>query len=218
MLSYKIDIKNKKESKVEKNSEPNNRRKCYFIEKTFQTKFILRFLLIALIASVASAFVFYLFVANDISASFNKAHIDLRNTWQIFLPALIVIGSLTFIISATISIFMMNRFSNKIAGPLYRLEQLTKEIASGNLDVQVKLREHDQVMPLAESFGTMAKGMSDRLYDIRTKVTELDNATSELTMIENGELKEGLNEAIKKVKKSQGLLITSLDSFKFRRN
>ena len=202
---------------MEKNSE-SNRRKCYFIEKAFQTKFIIRFLLIALIASIASAFAFYFFVANDISASFNKAHLDIRNTWQIFLPALIVIGGLTFIISATISIFMMNRFSNKIAGPLYRLEELTKEIASGNLDIQVKFREHDQVLPLAESFGTMAKGMSDRLYDIRTKAKDLDDAASELTMFEDDGLKNGVSEALKKVKTSQNLLMTSLNSFKIRRN
>ncbi|MGR3318909.1 MAG: HAMP domain-containing protein [Candidatus Anammoxibacter sp.] len=192
------------------------KRKQYFIQKDFQTKFILRFLGIALIASIASAFAFYFFVANDISASFSKAHMQIRNTWQIFLPALIMIGSLTFIISAAISTFMMIRFSHKIAGPLFRLEQIAKQIGEGNLDINVKLREEDQILPLAESFGKMAKGMNDRMYEIRESAENLDKAANKLLQLKGKAQNGEFDAAIKKVQENQQSLMGSISSFKIR--
>ena len=194
------------------------KRKNYFIQKDFQTKFIIRFLLIALVASIASAFAFYFFVANDISASFSRAHLQIRNTWQIFLPALIMIGSLTFIISAAISTFMMIRFSHKIAGPLFRLEQITSEMAEGNLALTVKLRDQDQILPLAESFGKMAKGMNDRIYVIREHAEKLDDAGAELLRLKDEDQNGEFISAIKRLQENQQLLMGSLSSFKVKKN
>jgi len=53
-------------------------------------------------------------------------------------------------------------YSHRVAGPLVRLGAATREIAVGNLGIDVKFRENDAVHDLADTLNEMASFYSER--------------------------------------------------------
>lgn len=196
-----------------KNKNWEHKRRQYFIQRSFQLRFIFTFLLVALIASVAFSFGFYFLVAKDISANFNKAHMELRNTWELFFPTLIVIGTSTFVISSAVASFVMIRFSHKIAGPLYKLQQIANNISNGKLYAGVRLREKDQIVPLAGSIDTMVKGLSSRIMEINENVMNMNNITDSLVQLKDKGHNGELDESILKLQMVQQSLNSAVNTF-----
>jgi len=56
---------------------------------------------------------------------------------------------------AILSIFV----SHKIAGPVYRLEETTRVIASGDLTCKIHLRHGDELQDLQEAFNKMSESL-----------------------------------------------------------
>ncbi|MBQ3643327.1 MAG: HAMP domain-containing protein [Candidatus Riflebacteria bacterium] len=73
------------------------------------------------------------------------------------------------VIIAIISIFV----SHKIAGPVYRLEESTKLIASGDLTHKVHLRQGDELGDLQDAFNTMSESLSKMVYKDREIIERL---------------------------------------------
>ncbi len=73
------------------------------------------------------------------------------------------------VIIAIISIFV----SHKIAGPVYRLEESTKLIASGDLTHKVHLRHGDELGDLQDAFNTMSESLSKMVYKDREIIERL---------------------------------------------
>ena len=72
-------------------------------------------------------------------------------------------------IIAIISIFV----SHKIAGPVYRLEESTKLIASGDLTHKVHLRQGDELGDLQDAFNAMSESLSKMVYKDREVIARL---------------------------------------------
>lgn len=72
-------------------------------------------------------------------------------------------------IIAIISIFV----SHKIAGPVYRLEESTKLIASGDLTHKVHLRQGDELGDLQDAFNKMSESLSKMVYKDREVIERL---------------------------------------------
>ena len=73
------------------------------------------------------------------------------------------------LIIAIISIFV----SHKIAGPVYRLEESTKLIASGDLTHKVHLRQGDELGDLQDAFNEMSESLSKMVYKDREIIERL---------------------------------------------
>ena len=73
------------------------------------------------------------------------------------------------VIIAIISIFV----SHKIAGPVYRLEESTKLIASGDLTHRVHLRQGDELGDLQDAFNEMSESLSKMVYKDREIIERL---------------------------------------------
>ena len=64
-------------------------------------------------------------------------------------------------------------FSFTIAGPLIRIERVLKEIGQGKFDVNVKLRNYDELKDLAEVINVMAKDLRNMRDAERQKLAEI---------------------------------------------
>ena len=73
------------------------------------------------------------------------------------------------VIIAIISIFV----SHKIAGPVYRLEESTKLIDSGDLTHRVHLRQGDELGDLQDAFNEMSESLSKMVYKDREIIERL---------------------------------------------
>ncbi len=67
------------------------------------------------------------------------------------------ITTIGVIASLLLSVFV----SKSVSGPLKEMETAMKEVAKGNLDVQIKVVSNDEIGALGEGFGRMIKGLKE---------------------------------------------------------
>jgi len=77
---------------------------------------------------------------------------------------------------AILSIFV----SHKIAGPVYRLEETTRIIASGDLTYQIHLRHGDELRDLQEAFNKMSDSLRNMVAKDREIIEKLIDAGNKL--------------------------------------
>lgn len=197
------------------NMKPYKRRK-FFIEKQFQTKYLL--LTILLLALYSLIFVALIFLPYILPLHYNTPLTERAEAAEILLilhnrvwPALLVV----IMLLGSLSIFI----SHKIAGPLYRLKKALQEITEGNLDTRVTLRKGDELRDMAEHINHLAE-------ELRTFVTALKN-DYDLLSTYIGELEKQIEtrmiseesgrEIIEKVNISRKNIHEALDRFKIKR-
>lgn len=130
------------------------KRRKYFIDKQFQTKYMVLTILLLIVYTLF--FVVILFTPYVIPLYFDypleeqtKAARMLLSLHKSVWPALgIVILSL-----GALSIFI----THKIAGPVYRFKKVLGEILAGNLNVSLQLRKRDDLKDLAEDLNMVIK-------------------------------------------------------------
>ncbi|WP_432823387.1 hypothetical protein [Trichloromonas sp.] len=130
------------------------RRRKYFIDWKFQTKYIILTVLMLLVYTfilmgvVFSPYIFAMVSGGSLQQQAEAARtlLDLHGrVWPGVGVAIILFGGF--------SIFV----SHKVAGPVYRLKKGLKEIAGGNLGVQIHLRQWDDLKDLADCTNQLAK-------------------------------------------------------------
>lgn len=65
--------------------------------------------------------------------------------------------------------------SHKIAGPLFRMEKVLRDIGKGNFDIHVKLRKGDELKGMAEAINDMTANLKDMKTSYEKKIRELSN-------------------------------------------
>lgn len=63
--------------------------------------------------------------------------------------------------------------SHRIAGPIFRMEKVLKEVGEGKLDVNIKLRKRDELKDLAEVINDMAAKLKKRDLSRKKTLEEL---------------------------------------------
>jgi len=151
-----------------------NRRKKYIIEGNFQTRFILRFVLVIVGATLLSAGallgVFYLKYQYG-EADFQNLIImvspegttDVASLFQVVLVPILVANLLILCIIIPYSLI----YSHKIAGPIYRLEQSLDFLLKGEMDFIIVLRRKDEFKYLANKMNALIDYMRRNIGEVR---------------------------------------------------
>lgn len=182
----------------------NFKRRNYFINKPFQTKFILKFCLVVILSSlVIGALVYYVF-QDTTTVAIENTQVVVKSTADFVLPMVINILFLVTVASAIVVAFITMMTSHKIAGPLYRLQREIKLFGKGNLRRDFRVRGDDQLQELAKSLNGMCNSLRDKELEIKKSFENLkeyyqqnkDNFSEEvLSEIENylSKLEEKIN-------------------------
>lgn len=141
------------------------KRRNYFIEKKFQTKYVLLTMLMLL--TYTFLFVVIIFAPYMLTLYFDYPLAEKADAARVIL---LLHGTIwpwiggVILFFGAISIFV----SHKIAGPLFRLKKSLTQITQGDLNVAVKLRRWDDLKDLADHVNTLTE-------ELRTFVTTLKN-------------------------------------------
>ena len=155
-----------------------NRRKNYYIKKEFQRSFILKFCLLVLIGSSLSGVIIYLMSKATVTTSFENLHLVIRSTADYILPAVFLSSVVVIIVTGAATIFITLFTSHKIAGPLYRIEQDIREVASGNLEQEFNLRQGDEIRPIAKGLSIMVHFLRDEVNSLKKDIVELESLSA----------------------------------------
>jgi signal transduction histidine kinase len=131
--------------------------------KSIYTKFTLLFLFVWWFMNTLTFTVIALFMR---STTFNDMTKVLPRQFEEFLDLRLKMN-LVFILSVLIGSGIILLAVKSIVKPILRLSQASKEVASGNFDVEVKVESKDEIGRLTEDFNLMVKGLKD-IEQLRT--------------------------------------------------
>jgi len=167
--------------------EPTNRRKHYFIDRDFQTRFALKFCIILIIGAVLSTGILFAFTSKTLTTSFDGSRISIEKTSKGILPAMLYTNAITVITISLAAIVVLIFISHKIVGPFYKFEKTFKEIGSGNLSLRIGLREKDQFSVIAKRINEMNEQLNDRIIRLKENATlirsEMDQESPDLEVL-----------------------------------
>lgn len=193
------------------------KRKIYYIEKEFQTKYIL----LTILSLLTYTFAFLIIIFSPYMLTLYLDFYSLSEKAEAARTLLLLhstvwpgIGGIILLFGA-LSIFI----THKIAGPLYRLKKSISEITEGNLDVRVKLREGDDLKDLAEHVNVLAEELRSFVNTVRVDYDLLSDYISEIEreIKANVLTEESGRKIIKKVQDSRKNIEEALEKFKIQR-
>lgn len=158
------------------------------VKKYFQKWLLIRILLMVILSSLVAALILYFYARQELTSSFFDAHIKIRRVSDLLLPV-VVAGSFTALVSGIIiSLFL----PQKIAGPIFRIEQSLKPIQEGDLTTLISLRKNDILKDLAEEVNKATLATRTRVQKSNDALTALIE-TLDITT-ENNDMQERLKE------------------------
>lgn len=150
----------------------------FSIKRDMQFKIIGKIFLLLFGCLLLSGAIFYQFANQEITSSFQMFHIKARNFLDFLFPVVLSSFAISLVAGVIGSLF----FPKPFAGGLYRIEKdLHKVIDTNDLTVQIKLRNGDHLIPLAEQVNQL-------LNDIRVRMSHVQLALKELEEIDGQEI------------------------------
>lgn len=186
------------------------RRRNYFIKKKFQVNFTVKFLIIILIEAFLAAGLFLYMSKGTLTTGYSGSELKIARTYDFFLPMLLLSNLIIVGISAVIGIAVLIFLSHRLAGPLYRFENILDTIKKGDLTQRFKLREKDQFVELANSINEHTDTLDKNMGHLKAGVMEFSQLISKMqTALTSNpsadkELERLLQEMSKKLQELEG--------------
>ncbi len=173
--------------------ENNYKRRNYFIDKKFQTKFILIFCIIAVVSSFLMMMILLFFLRDSNTVMIENTRVIAKTTADFMFPLTMQTIFIGFLFSG-ISVGALTLFvSHKISGPLFRLAKEVKEVESGDLTCSFRIRDHDQLQSLPEHLRKMTSFLDQEIKDIKNELSLLKTFLNESKMKISNEEKSKLD-------------------------
>jgi methyl-accepting chemotaxis protein len=152
-----------------------NRRRRFIIEGNFQTRFILRFILVVVGATLLSTgaimgLFYFKYHASGVDLDSlivvitPKGETNVAGLFQVILTPLIVANLIVLCVIIPYSLF----YSHKVAGPIYRLEQSMDLLLNGDMDFIITLRRNDEFKYLADKMNALIDYMRRNIGEVRS--------------------------------------------------
>jgi methyl-accepting chemotaxis protein len=191
-------------------------RRQYFINRSFQSEFILKFCGLVILGSIIFGVILYVFSKNTLTTSFENSRLVVKSTADYIFPGLLFGGVIVAIIIALASSIVVVLMTHRIAGPMYRFEKYINEIGSGKLYTGLKIRKKDQFQNLVTSLNNMTDDLKRGLIKVNDVSRKLDSLIEELSTTSRKEilLKEDIRKIVGELKKDKENLTKALGYFK----
>ncbi len=144
-------------------SAPGHKRSNYYIDKDFQSRFIIKFCLLVMMGAAITVAILYFIPQYATTVSIVNARVKVMTAADFILPLLVqtvvVVTVLVGLASVGVTLFV----SHKIAGPLFRFKQTLKELSCGNFTNHVRLRKGDQLQMFDVEFNEMIAAVREKV-------------------------------------------------------
>ena len=133
-------------------------RKYFFVQRSLQLKYILVVVVSNLLAALLTGGMYALYwsIANKVIIGENPA------MWNTYREANVVAGCILALWLVLVTIASLVT-SNKIFGPLGRIQNYIKRVGEGNFEEMLTLRKGDDLMPLADALNEMVENLKRKV-------------------------------------------------------
>lgn len=195
------------------------RRRNYFINRGFQTEFILKFCGLVALSCVIFGVILYTLSSRTLTTTFENSRLVVKSTADYILPAILFGGTIVSLVTALAASIVVILMTHRVAGPIYRFEKYAQKVGNGELLPDLKIRKKDQFQNLVNAFNNMTQGLSAGLLKVVTVSEKLDGLIDELSDDSNREmlLKDDIKKVVSELKKDKQDLKKALSYFKINR-
>lgn len=157
---------------VEERSFKDRKKLNLAVKREFQQWMLKHVLLAVTISSVIAAIILYFYARQEVVDSFFTAHVKIRRVSDLLLPVVCAGSVVSLVVGVVLSLFL----PQKIAGPIYRIEQSLKQVGSGDLTTVVRLRDHDTLKDLAENVNQATSSLRIQVHEAKAGCIALEKA------------------------------------------
>ena len=148
-------------------------RRIILINRGFQYRMIAKFILLNIIIMVLFGVLLYIFLNSEIDSNLKSAHVTYKNVKDMLFPIIITLSIINILVSSMIIGMFVLYASFRIAGPLYRFNEVIKEIYYKNLNPTTSLRSGDQLYEFSVNLKKMIEVIAADIIEIRDKTSEI---------------------------------------------
>lgn len=143
------------------------------VKREFQRWLLVRILGAVMFSALVAALVLYFYARQELGESFYTAHITVRRVSDLLLPVILAGSAVSLLSGILIALFL----PQKIAGPLFRVEQDLRRLAAGDLTVKIVLREDDTLQDFAAAVNAAIAELQGRVATVQQGLQDLDPDT-----------------------------------------
>jgi methyl-accepting chemotaxis protein len=156
------------------------RRRKYIVSSRFQWKFVIVFVTVALMGSVAATVFFNLLALERLEELRWSAFVTVQSTSEVLRPFFISANLFSLIFVSVLLVITGAWMLRKVNGPIYRIMQDLKTIGAGNFSSAIMLRQKDEFKDVAVALNEMLDGTRERFSEFRARHEEISQALVEL--------------------------------------
>jgi len=157
-------------------ADVNNRRRTYIVRMDFQKDFIIKYCSLVLISAVILSLIVYFLCGTAVTTAFKGSHLKVLSTNDFILPYLFWSASIAVVCAVAVCWHMTMIVSNRLAGPLYRIEHDIAQVAQGNLTLNFRVRQKDEFTTLARILNDMTGDWRKDIIAVKNQVIELNKS------------------------------------------
>lgn len=134
------------------------------VKNELQRWLLVRISGVVILSSVIAALILYGYASKEIGDSFYSAHISIRRVSDLLWPVVAAGSAVSLLSGMLLALFL----PQKIAGPIFRIEQDLDPVREGDLTVKITLRAGDPLQDFATS-------INDAIGELRVKVHRIQD-------------------------------------------
>jgi hypothetical protein len=155
----------------------------YLIDIKTQIPFMLKIGTIWALGIVLLCGLLYYLADEQLGRSFYSIHQRLRKTWQILLPAVLVSGGLSFLVTIGTTVFLALRESHRLGGPIFKFNKLFKELEAGTLHTDFRFRTGDLLFDMGENYRAALHANRERMIALRIATENAEKSIREMEVV-----------------------------------
>jgi methyl-accepting chemotaxis protein len=177
-------------------------RKKYLIEKSLQTKFIMRFIAVSVVGTLAALIVFNYLAHKKITALQYSMKLPQISTSSFLVEEMIYAVLVSAIIIFIALVITSRGLVGKLNEPLAKLASSVKKIRAGDLSGTVQLRKDDDFQNFAGQLNTLSHELNKKFSAINNHINALKKLSDrKSTPDTNANLKKSVNDTLEKLEK-----------------
>ncbi len=157
-------------------SRVNSRRRNYFIKKSFQSSFAMRFAALIGLEALLIAILFFYKSQGTLTTSYAGNELHIERTSVYFFTTTFVIVAIAAVMMAIVGMLVFIVLSHRIAGPAFRLQKSVESIRQGDLTNHISLRRKDELGDLAEDVNRLSKSLDEKLGEMKREIVRAKSA------------------------------------------
>ena len=142
------------------------------VKRDFQRWLLMQVGGAVLLSAAVAAGVLYFYARQEVGESFYSAHVTIRRVSDLLLPVILAGAGVSLLSGILMAIFI----PQKIAGPIYRIEEELRQLGDGDLTVQIRLRQGDILMDFADTVNNSVEQLRGRVKGVQDGLAKEETA------------------------------------------